>query len=114
VTIYAAGTALAAIPLSAATAQWRRKRLLLTGVAGFAVAQHGDRCRDRLPPHQGRPGSPPVGRGRRLGAAGRYARRLAPAGLEGRATAVVMAGIPLALSLGVPAGAFSGRRWAGA
>lgn len=38
VTIYAIGTALTAIPLTAATAGWRRKRLLLTAVAGFAVA----------------------------------------------------------------------------
>ena len=37
-TIYAIGTALTAIPLSAATAGWRRKRLLLTGDGGFAVA----------------------------------------------------------------------------
>lgn len=38
VTIYALGTALTAIPLAAATSTWPRKRLLLTGVAGFAVA----------------------------------------------------------------------------
>ncbi|MDX6362505.1 MAG: hypothetical protein QOC85_1512, partial [Streptomyces sp.] len=38
VTVYAVGTALTAIPLSAATAGWRRKRLLLTAMAGFAVA----------------------------------------------------------------------------
>src|SRR3954454_19214259 len=35
VTVYAAGTALTAIPLTAATAGWRRKRLLLTAMAGF-------------------------------------------------------------------------------
>lgn len=38
VTVYALGTALTAIPLAAATARWPRKRLLLAGVAGFAVA----------------------------------------------------------------------------
>src|SRR5690242_456021 len=38
VTIYAIGTALTAVPLSAATAGWRRKRLLLTVMAGFALA----------------------------------------------------------------------------
>lgn len=38
VTIYAIGTALTAIPLTAATSAWRRKVLLLTAMAGFAVA----------------------------------------------------------------------------
>lgn len=38
VTVYAIGTALTAIPLTAATAGWRRKRLLLAAMAGFAVA----------------------------------------------------------------------------
>lgn len=37
-----------------------------------------------------------------------YARRLAPARLQGRAIAIVMTGIPVALSLGVPAGTFLG------
>lgn len=38
VTVYAIGTALTAIPLTAATAAWRRKRLLLASMAGFALA----------------------------------------------------------------------------
>lgn len=38
-----------------------------------------------------------------------YARRMAPAHLQGRAIAVSMAGIPVALSLGVPAGTFLGK-----
>ncbi|MFD3563117.1 MFS transporter [Streptomyces sp. NPDC058686] len=38
VTVYAIGTALTAIPLTAATAGWRRKRLLMTAMAGFGVA----------------------------------------------------------------------------
>ncbi|OEV10573.1 MFS transporter, partial [Streptomyces nanshensis] len=37
-----------------------------------------------------------------------YARRLVPAPLGGRAIAIAMAGIPVALSLGVPAGTFLG------
>lgn len=38
-----------------------------------------------------------------------YARRLAPVHLQGRAIAIAMAGIPVALSLGVPAGTFLGK-----
>lgn len=37
-----------------------------------------------------------------------YARRIAPPHLQGRAVAVAMTGVPLALSLGVPAGTFLG------
>jgi predicted MFS family arabinose efflux permease len=37
-----------------------------------------------------------------------YARRLAPPELSGRAIAVAMTGVPIALSLGVPAGTFLG------
>jgi predicted MFS family arabinose efflux permease len=37
-----------------------------------------------------------------------YARRMAPVPLQGKAIAVAMAGIPVALSLGVPAGTFLG------
>ncbi len=38
-----------------------------------------------------------------------YARRLAPPHLVGRAIAITMAGIPLALSLGIPVGTFLGK-----
>ncbi|MFH9351382.1 MFS transporter [Kitasatospora sp. NPDC017646] len=38
VTVYAIGTAATAVPLTAATAGWGRKRLLLAAMAGFAVA----------------------------------------------------------------------------
>ncbi|NIH84445.1 MFS transporter [Amycolatopsis granulosa] len=108
VTIYAIGTALAAIPLSAATAGWRRKRLLLAGVAGFAVA-------NTITAVSGVYALTMVGRFAAGVAAGvvwallaGYARRMAPETLQGKAIAVVMAGIPLALSLGVPAGTFLG------
>ncbi|MGI8308865.1 MFS transporter [Saccharopolyspora hattusasensis] len=108
VTIYAIGTAVAAIPLSAATAGWRRKRLLLVGVAGFAVANTVTAVSTYFPLTM-------VGRFVAGVAAGvvwallaGYARRVAPEHLRGKAIAVVMAGIPLALSLGVPAGTFLG------
>lgn len=38
-----------------------------------------------------------------------YARRMAPVHLQGKAIAIAMAGIPLALSLGVPAGTLLGK-----
>ncbi|WP_216208647.1 MFS transporter [Amycolatopsis aidingensis] len=108
VTIYAIGTAVAAIPLSTVTAGWRRKRLLLTGVTGFAVANTATAVSTSFALTM-------VGRFAGGVAAGvvwallaGYARRMAPPHLRGRAIAIVMAGIPLALSLGVPAGTFLG------
>ncbi|MFJ5263468.1 MFS transporter [Streptomyces sp. NPDC088387] len=110
VTVYAAGTALTAIPLAAATASVPRKPLLLGAMAVFLVANTLTAAA---------PGYAVLLAGRFLAgvAAGLawailagYARRIAPAGMEGRAIAVAMAGIPVALSLGVPAGTLIGEQ----
>ncbi|MGK3204576.1 MFS transporter [Amycolatopsis sp. MEPSY49] len=107
VTIYALGTALTAIPLSAATATWSRKRLLLTGVAGFAVANTVTALSANYPLTMVARFVAGVAAGVVWALLAGYARRLAP-GDQGKAIAVVMAGIPLALSLGIPAGTFLG------
>ncbi|WP_329271881.1 MFS transporter [Streptomyces pseudovenezuelae] len=110
VTVYAAGTALTAIPLATATASVPRKPLLLGAMAVFLVANTLTAAA---------PGYVVLLTGRFLAgiAAGLAwailagcARRIAPAGLEGRAIAVVMTGIPVALSLGVPAGTLIGEQ----
>ncbi|MEU5771417.1 MFS transporter [Streptomyces asoensis] len=110
VTVYAAGTALTAIPLATATASVPRKPLLLGAMAVFLVANTLTAVA---------PGYTVMLAGRFLAgvAAGLawailagYARRIAPAGLEGRAIAVAMTGIPVALSLGVPAGTLIGEQ----
>lgn len=110
VTVYAAGTALTAIPLAAATAGVRRKPLLLGAMTVFLVANTLTAAA---------PGYAVLLLSRFLAgvAAGLawailagYARRIAPPGLEGRAIAIAMTGIPLALSLGVPAGTLTGQQ----
>ncbi|GHE91497.1 MFS transporter [Amycolatopsis deserti] len=108
VTIYAIGTALAAIPLSAATAGWSRKRLLLAGVAGFAVANTVTAVSGAYALTMAGRFAAGVAAGVVWALLAGYARRMAPEHLQGKAIAVVMAGIPLALSLGVPAGTFLG------
>ncbi|WP_024876901.1 MFS transporter [Saccharomonospora piscinae] len=108
VTVYAIGTALSAIPLTAATARWRRKHVLLTGVAGFAAANTVTAVGTGVELVMGARFVAGIAAGLVWALLAGYARRLAPAGREGRAIAVVMAGIPLALSLGVPAGTFLG------
>ncbi|GAA1593009.1 MFS transporter [Actinomadura kijaniata] len=109
VTIYAIGTALLAIPLTAATAGWRRRRLLLTAVAAFAVANTVTALSSVYVLTMAARFAAGVAAGVAWALLAGYARRMAPPHLQGRAMAIAMAGIPVALSLGVPAGTFVGQ-----
>ncbi|MEU1361240.1 MFS transporter [Micromonospora zamorensis] len=108
VTIYAIGTALTAIPLAAATAGWRRKRLLLTAMAGFALANTVTAVSTNYPLTMAARFVAGVAAGLAWAMLAGYARRMAPVHLQGKAIAIAMAGIPVALSLGVPAGTYLG------
>ncbi|WP_405728091.1 MFS transporter [Streptomyces sp. NBC_00028] len=116
VTVYAVGTALTAIPLSAATATWRRKRLLLAAMAGFAVANTVTAVSGHYALTMAARFVAGVAAGLAWALLAGYARRLVPGPLQGRAVAVVMTGVPVALSVGVPAGTYLGGalgwRWA--
>ncbi|QNS08129.1 MFS transporter [Streptomyces xanthii] len=109
VTVYAVGTALTAIPLAAATARWSRKRLLLASMAGFAAANTVTALSSAYALTMSARFVAGVAAGLAWALLAGYARHLAPPHLEGRAVAVAMAGIPVALSLGVPAGTFLGQ-----
>ncbi|MFD3759672.1 MFS transporter [Streptomyces sp. NPDC058622] len=109
VTIYAIGTALTAIPLTAATAAWRRKRLLLTAMAGFAAANTVTALSDNYSLTMVARFVAGVAAGLAWALLAGYARRMAPPHLQGKAIAIAMAGIPVALALGVPAGTFLGK-----
>lgn len=108
VTAYALGTAVATIPLTAATAHWPRKRLLLTGVAGFAVANTVTAVADDYLLTMAARVVAGLAAGVVWVLLAGYARLLAPPGRQGPSIAFVMAGIPAALSVGVPAGTFLG------
>ncbi|MFD3336434.1 MFS transporter [Streptomyces sp. NPDC058700] len=108
VTVYALGTALTAVPLAARTAGWRRKRLLLTSVTGFAAANTVTALSSSYALTMGARFLAGVAAGVAWALLAGYARRIAPPRLQGRAVAVAMTGIPLALSLGVPAGTLLG------
>ncbi|MGW2227283.1 MFS transporter [Streptomyces formicae] len=109
VTVYAIGTALTAIPLTAATSAWRRKRLLLTAMAGFAAANTVTALSGDYTLTMAARFVAGVAAGLAWALLAGYARRMAPAHLQGKAIAIAMAGIPVALSLGVPAGTFLGK-----
>ncbi|MET8702343.1 MFS transporter [Kitasatospora sp. NPDC004723] len=109
VTVYALGTAVTAVPLTAATAGWGRRRLLLTAMLGFAAANTVTALSTDYPLTMAARFVAGVAAGLAWALLAGYARRLAPPELQGRAIAVAMAGAPLALSLGVPAGTFLGK-----
>ncbi|MGV9453146.1 MFS transporter [Streptomyces sp. NPDC003635] len=110
VTVYAAGTALTAIPLATATASVPRKPLLLGAMAVFLVANTLTAAAPGYIVLLASRFLAGVAAGLAWAILAGYARRIAPAGLEGRAIAVAMTGIPVALSLGVPAGTLIGEQ----
>ncbi|MFJ5986272.1 MFS transporter [Lentzea sp. NPDC092896] len=109
VTIYALGTVLTAIPLSSLTAGWRRKTLLLTSMAGFAAANTVTAVSSVYSVTMAARFGAGVAAGLAWALLAGYARRLVAPQLQGRAIAIAMAGIPVALCLGVPAGTFLGQ-----
>lgn len=108
VTVYAIGTALTVIPLSTLTAGWGRKPVLLIAMAGFVVANTVTALSSDYVLTMGARFVAGMAAGLSWALMVGYARRMAPPALQGKAIAIVMAGIPLALALGVPVGTFIG------
>lgn len=108
VSVFALGSLLAAIPLTAATRHWRRRPLLIGAIAGFAVANlltamTGSFVVSLVARFVGG-----VSAGLLWALLAGYALRMAPDRLAGRAMAVAMVGTPLALCIGIPAGTMLG------
>ena len=108
VTVYALGSLLAAIPLTAATRGWRRRPLLMLAVGGFLVVNTITALSHSY-------GLTLVARffagvfaGLVWALLAGYASRMVAEPLRGRAIAVAMVGTPLALSIGIPAGTLLG------
>ncbi|CAH1221725.1 Purine ribonucleoside efflux pump NepI [Paenibacillus auburnensis] len=106
VTLYALGSLLAAIPLTAATRGWRRKPLLLLCITGFLVFNTVTAWSSIYVLTLAARFLAGVSAGVLWGMTAGYARRMVPEPLKGMAMAVAMVGTPLALALGVPAGTF--------
>ncbi|MFD6533346.1 MFS transporter [Streptomyces sp. NPDC060184] len=107
-TIYAIATGVSAIPLSVTTAAWARKKLLLLAVMAFAIANTVTALSSSYPLTMVFRLIAGVAAAAVWAELVGYARRLAPPHLQGRAIAITMAGVPLALSLGIPLGTFLG------
>jgi predicted MFS family arabinose efflux permease len=112
VTVYALGSLTAAMPLAVATQGLRRRPLLLAALAGFVVANTVTALAASPVPTMLARFLAGVAAGLLWALLAGYAARLVPEHLKGRAIALAMVGIPLALSLGVPAGAWLGA-WVG-
>jgi len=108
VTLYAAGSLLAAIPLTAATLGWRRRRVLLLAIGGLLAFNTVTAVSSSYLVTLVARFFAGVASGLAWGIIAGYARRMVPGALQGRALALAMVGTPLALSLGVPAGTFLG------
>ena len=108
VTAYAVGSLVAAIPLTAWTQGLRRKPTLLAAIIGFLIfntitAISGNYWLTLVVRFLAG-----VAAGLAWGILAGYARRMVIGPLKGKALAIAMVGTPIALSLGVPAGAFLG------
>ncbi|MBO9680167.1 MAG: MFS transporter [Acidovorax sp.] len=104
ITIYAIGSLLAALPLTAATQGMRRRPLLLAAIAGFAIANTVTTLSTSYALTMAARFLAGVSAGLLWALLAGYAARMVPGHQKGRAIAIAMVGTPLALSLGVPAG----------
>jgi len=111
VTLYALGSLLAAIPLTAATRRYRRRPLLLLAIAGFALANTVTAISASYPLILAARLLAGISAGLLWALLAGYARRMVAPAQQGRAIAVAMVGTPLALALGVPAGTLLGQQW---
>ncbi|MGC0970533.1 MFS transporter [Pantoea agglomerans] len=108
VSIYALGSLLAAIPLTVLTSGWRRKKVLLLAVGTFLIFNTITTLSFSYWLTMAARFMSGVAAGLAWGILAGYARRLVPAEMQGRALAIAMVGIPVALSFGTPAGAWLG------
>ncbi|CDG21600.1 MFS transporter [Xenorhabdus poinarii G6] len=108
VTLYALGSLLAAIPLTAATRGWRRRPVLLLAIGGFLIFNTITALSTNYFLTLIARFLAGVAAGLAWGLLAGYARRMVSVSLQGRAMAVAMVGTPIALSLGVPVGTWIG------
>ncbi|MGA6151004.1 MFS transporter [Stenotrophomonas sp. NPDC077461] len=116
VTVYALGSLLAALPMTALTRRLPRRPLLLAAIAGFAVINTLTALTHDYTVMLVARFVAGISAGLLWSLVAGYASRMVVPSLQGRAIAVAMVGTPLALSLGIPAGTLLGQtigwRWA--
>ncbi|QZP23286.1 MFS transporter [Pseudomonas sp. DR208] len=109
VTLCALGSGLAAIPLTLALQGWRRRGVLLLAVGVFCACNAVTALSPWFALTLAARFMVGIATGLAWSLLAGYARRLVTPPLQGRAMALAMLGIPLALALGVPLGAWLGK-----
>ncbi|MEG2803050.1 MFS transporter [Stenotrophomonas sp.] len=116
VTVYAIGSLVAALPMTALTQRLPRRPLLLAAIAGFMLVNTATAITHHYPVMLVARFFAGISAGLLWSLVAGYASRMVAPALQGRAIAVAMVGTPLALSLGIPAGTLLGQsigwRWA--
>ena len=108
VTVYAIGSILTAIPLTALTSSWRRRNVLLLAITGFLIFNTATALAPNYIVALVSRFVTGMAAGLAWGLMAGYARRMVRVEQQGRAMAIAMIGTPLALSLGVPLGTLMG------
>ena len=108
VTVYAIGSILTAIPLTALTSTWRRRNVLLLAIIGFLIFNTATALAPNYIVALVARFVTGMAAGLAWGLMAGYARRMVSVEQQGRAMAIAMIGTPLALSLGVPLGTLMG------
>ncbi|WP_413731894.1 MFS transporter [Sodalis sp. RH20] len=108
VTVYAAGSLIAAIPLTLATRTWPRRHVLLVTIAGFLAFNTLTAMSSSMMLTLAARFLAGACAGLAWSLLAGYARRMVQPALQGRAMALAMVGTPIALSLGVPLGTWLG------
>lgn len=108
VTVYAIGSILTAIPLTALTSGWRRRNVLLLAIIGFLIFNTATALAPNYIVALVSRFVTGMAAGLAWGLMAGYARRMVRVEQQGRAMAIAMIGTPLALSLGVPLGTLMG------
>jgi predicted MFS family arabinose efflux permease len=108
VTSCALGSGIAAIPLTAATSRWQRRRVLLLVLMAFLICNAITAASSDYVLTLVARFAVGLATGLAWSLLATYARQMVPVRMQGRALAVAMVGIPLALSVGVPLSAWLG------
>ncbi|WP_434167210.1 MFS transporter [Peribacillus frigoritolerans] len=108
VTLYGVGSLVAAVPVALATQSWRRRPLLLLTILVFLIFNTVTAISTNFVLTLVSRFFAGVAAGVVWGMIAGYAMRMVPEKFKGRAMAVALAGTPIALSIGVPAGTFLG------
>lgn len=104
VTVFAVGSIAGAIPLISATMGWQRRKLLLLAVTGYAVTSIVTAISDNFALTLVIRFIAGVFAGALWGILTSYARRMVTPEHNGKAITIALAGTPVALAIGTPAG----------